>query len=111
LTFWHKSGFWQNFAMMFPKTLYMKNSVNELRFTPVTHTAYSDTRFCCYGFLNSGHGAELFWTTWTLERNSSFRGGAKTSGTGRGLITDSVAYLASSLTPTQTHDFGNHNNG
>jgi hypothetical protein len=56
------------------ETLYMKNSVNELSFTSVAHTAYSDTRFCFYAFLNSGYGAELFWTAWTLERNPSFRG-------------------------------------
>jgi hypothetical protein len=45
--------------MTFPETLYTKNSVNELSFTPVTHTSYSDTRFCRYGFLNLGYGAEL----------------------------------------------------
>jgi hypothetical protein len=62
LTFRHKSGFWQNFATTFPETLHVKNAVNELILTPVTHTAYSDTRFCRYGFLKSGYGAELFWT-------------------------------------------------
>jgi hypothetical protein len=45
--------------MTFPETLYTKNSVNELSFTPVTHTSYSDTQFCRYGFLNLGYGAEL----------------------------------------------------
>jgi hypothetical protein len=73
LTFRHKSEFWQNFIMTSPKTLYMKNAVNEHRFMLVTHTAYFDTRFCCYGLLNSGYGAELFWAAWTLEQNPSFR--------------------------------------
>jgi hypothetical protein len=54
--------------------LYTKDVVNERSFTPVTHTAYSDIRFCRYGFLKSGYDAELFWTAWTLERNPSFRG-------------------------------------
>jgi hypothetical protein len=30
---------------------------------------------------------------------------------GRVLITDSIAYLPSSSTPTQTHNFNNHSNG
>jgi hypothetical protein len=68
LTFGHKSGFWQNFTMTYLETLYMKNAVNELSFTPVTHTTYSDTRFCRYSFLKSGYTAELFWTAWTLEQ-------------------------------------------
>jgi hypothetical protein len=38
-------------------------------------------------------------------------GGPKMSGSERGLITDSIAYLPNSSTPTQTHDFGNHSNG
>jgi hypothetical protein len=59
LTFQHKSGFWQNFAMTFPETLHAKNAVNEPSFTSVTHMAYSDTWFGCYGFLKSGYGAEL----------------------------------------------------
>jgi hypothetical protein len=41
------------------ETLYMKNAVNELSFMLVTHTSYSDTRFCHDGFLKSGYGAEL----------------------------------------------------
>jgi hypothetical protein len=45
MTFQHKSGFWQKNFHDLPKTLYMKNAVNELSFTPVTHTAYSDTWF------------------------------------------------------------------
>jgi hypothetical protein len=93
-----------------PETLYTKNAINELSFTLVTHTAYSDRRFRRYGFLNSGYGAELFWTAWTLERNPSFRG-PKMSGSGRGLIMISAAYLPSSSTPTRTHDLGNQRNG
>jgi hypothetical protein len=59
LTFRHKSGFWQNFAMTSSETLYTKNAVNKLSFLLVTHTAYSDTRFGRYRFLKSGYGAEL----------------------------------------------------
>jgi hypothetical protein len=59
--------------MTYLETFYMKNAVNKLSFTPVTHTAYSDTRFCRYGFLKSGYAAELFWTAWALEQNTSFR--------------------------------------
>jgi hypothetical protein len=47
--------------------LYTKDAVNEHRFMPVTHTAYSDTWFCRYGLLKSGYNAELFWTAWRLE--------------------------------------------
>jgi hypothetical protein len=36
------------------ETLYMKNSVNELIFPLVTHTAYFDRRFGRYKFLKSG---------------------------------------------------------
>jgi hypothetical protein len=45
--------------MTFPETLHTKNAVNEHSFTSVTHMAYSDTRFGCYGFLKLGYGAEL----------------------------------------------------
>jgi hypothetical protein len=45
--------------MTFLETLHMKNAVNEHSFTPVTHTAYSDTQFGRNGFLKSGYGAEL----------------------------------------------------
>jgi hypothetical protein len=110
LTFRHKLGLWQNFAMTFPETLHRKSAINEHSFTPVTHMAYFDTRYYRYGFLKTKQGAELLWTAWTLEQNSSFRG-PKMSESERGLITDSVAYLPSSSTPTQTHDFGNHSNG
>jgi hypothetical protein len=41
LTFRHKSGFWQNFAMTSPETLCMKNVFNEHNFPLVTYTAYS----------------------------------------------------------------------
>jgi hypothetical protein len=74
--------------MTTPETLYTKNAVNELSFLLVTHTDYFDIRFGCYGFLNLGYGAELFWTAWTLEQNPSFKG-PKMSESGRGLITDS----------------------
>jgi hypothetical protein len=37
----------------------MKNVVNKLSFTAVTHTAYSDTWFGHYGFLKSNYGAKL----------------------------------------------------
>jgi hypothetical protein len=67
--------------MTYLETLYMKDAVNEHSFMPVTHMTYSYTRFCRYGFLKSGYGAELFWTAWTLERNLSFMG-PKTSGSG-----------------------------
>jgi hypothetical protein len=61
------AGFGRNFTMTSPKTLYMKNDVNELSFPLVTHTTYFDTRFDRYGLLKPGYNAELFWTAWTLE--------------------------------------------
>jgi hypothetical protein len=67
--------------MTLPETLHTKNAVNEQSFMSVTHMAYFDTRFGCYGFLKLGYGAELFWTAWTLERNPSFKG-PKTSRSG-----------------------------
>jgi hypothetical protein len=45
--------------MTFPETLHTKNAINEHSFMSVTHMAYSDTRFGCYGFLKLGYGAEL----------------------------------------------------
>jgi hypothetical protein len=42
-----------------PRNLNTKVTIHELSFTPVTHTAYSATRFGRYRFLNSGYGAEL----------------------------------------------------
>ncbi len=45
LTFQHKSGFWWNFAMTSPETLYTKNVVKELSFLLVTHTTCFDIRF------------------------------------------------------------------
>jgi hypothetical protein len=59
-TFCSKSGFWQNFAMIFPETLNTKVADSELRFPLVTHMAYSDARFGSYGILKSGRGAENF---------------------------------------------------
>jgi hypothetical protein len=59
-TFWSKSGFWQNFVMIFVETLNTKVSDNELSFPLVTHMAYSDARFGSYGILKAGRGAENF---------------------------------------------------
>jgi hypothetical protein len=42
-----------------PRNLYTKYAINEHRFTPVIHTAYSDTWFGHYEFLKSGYSAEL----------------------------------------------------
>jgi hypothetical protein len=53
-TFWSKSGFWQNFAMIFLETLNTKVSDSELSFPLVTHMAYSDAQFDSYGILKSG---------------------------------------------------------
>jgi hypothetical protein len=47
----YKSGFWNNFAMTSPETLYTKHVFNELRFLLVTHTTYFDIRFGRYEFL------------------------------------------------------------
>jgi hypothetical protein len=58
LTFWHKSGFWQHFAMTSLETLYTKNAANEHSFLLVTHTACFDTWFGCYKLLKSGYDAE-----------------------------------------------------
>jgi hypothetical protein len=54
LTILYKSGFWQNFAMTSPETLYTKIVTNELSFLPVTHTTFFDIRFDRYKFLKSG---------------------------------------------------------
>jgi hypothetical protein len=53
--------------MTSPETLYTKIADSEHSFIPITHTAYSDTRFGRYGFLKTEQGAKLFWTAWTLE--------------------------------------------
>jgi hypothetical protein len=47
-TFLYKIGFWQNFVMTSPETLYTKDVSNELSFLLVTHTTYSDARFDSY---------------------------------------------------------------
>jgi hypothetical protein len=57
-TFWHKLGFWQNFAMTSPETLNKKFASNKLSFPLVTHTAYSDTQFDSFGLLKSGYGVD-----------------------------------------------------
>jgi hypothetical protein len=51
LTFWHKSGFCQNFTMTSPETMYTKVAINELSFLLVTHTTYSDAQFDSYGIF------------------------------------------------------------
>jgi hypothetical protein len=56
-TFLYKLGFWQNFTMTSPETLYTKTVGNELRFLLVTHMTCFDTRFNRYGFLKSGFSA------------------------------------------------------
>jgi hypothetical protein len=53
----HKSRSWRNFAMTSPEILYTKNTVNEHSFPLVTHTAYFNTRFGCYGHLKSVYSA------------------------------------------------------
>jgi hypothetical protein len=45
--------------MTSPETSYTKNIANKLSFLLVTHTTHFCLRFCCYGILNSGYGAEL----------------------------------------------------
>jgi hypothetical protein len=45
--------------MTSPETLYTRNVINELSFSLVTHTPYSNARFGHYGILKSGYGAEL----------------------------------------------------
>jgi hypothetical protein len=42
------------------RNLNMKIAVNELSFSLVTHTNYSDARFDSYGILKSGQGAKDF---------------------------------------------------
>jgi hypothetical protein len=39
--------------MTSPETLYMKNTINEHSFMPITATAYFDTRLGRYGFLKT----------------------------------------------------------
>jgi hypothetical protein len=59
----YESGFWHNFTMTSPETLYMKNVSNKLSFLSVTHTTYFDIWFGCYEFLNSD-----FCTDQVLDR-------------------------------------------
>jgi hypothetical protein len=44
--------------MTSPETLYMKNAVNELHLSPVTHMADFDKRLGRYGFFKSGYSAD-----------------------------------------------------
>jgi hypothetical protein len=53
LTFRHKSGFWQNFAVTFSETLHTQNAINEPSFMLVTYMAYFNTRLGRYGFLKT----------------------------------------------------------
>jgi hypothetical protein len=73
-TFLDESGFWENFAMTSPETLYKKDVVNKLIFLPVTHATRFDIRFGCYGVLKSEHGAEHFWTEKMVSGFSRFEG-------------------------------------
>jgi hypothetical protein len=60
--------------MTFPETLNTKDSVNELSFWLVTHTAYSDAQFDSYRILNSGWGAENFMDTLGRPANDQVLG-------------------------------------
>jgi hypothetical protein len=57
-TFRHKSGFWQNFSITSPETLYTEKVVNELSFMPVTQMTCFYTWFGHYRFLKSGSSAD-----------------------------------------------------
>jgi hypothetical protein len=46
------------FGQDLPRSFNTTNSVNELSFPLVTHTAYSDARFDSYRVLKSGQSAE-----------------------------------------------------
>jgi hypothetical protein len=46
--------------MTFPETLNTRVADKELSFPLVTHMVYSDARFCSYGILKPGRGAESF---------------------------------------------------
>jgi hypothetical protein len=54
------------------ETLNTKVSVNELSFSLVTYTVYSDTRFDSYGLLKTGQGAEYFWTDQLYKQMMGF---------------------------------------
>jgi hypothetical protein len=56
--------------MASPETLYMKNAVNEHSFPLVTHMAYFDTCFGCFGFLKTEQGADLFWDSLDIGMKS-----------------------------------------
>jgi hypothetical protein len=61
--------------MTFPESLNTKVAFNELSFPLVTHMAYSDVRFDCYGILKSGRGAEkLSGQTGQTGERSGFKG-------------------------------------
>jgi hypothetical protein len=109
LTFPQKSGFWWNFAMTSPETLYMK--------TPLMNTA-----FCwllIWPILTHGLGATDFWCRVPMLNCFGQLGpwkeipalGPEMNESWRGWIMNSVAHLLSFSTPTQSHDFANHSNG
>jgi hypothetical protein len=52
-TFLYKIGFWWNFAVTSPETLYMKNVTNKLSFLLVAHITHFDIRFGRYCILKS----------------------------------------------------------
>jgi hypothetical protein len=54
------------------ETLNTKVSLNELRFSLVTYTVYSDMRFDIYGLLKTGQGAEHFWTDQSYKQMIGF---------------------------------------
>jgi hypothetical protein len=97
--------------MTSPKTLYMKNAINEYILTLVTHMAYFDTRFGRYDFfLNRVKVLIYFGQLGHWNEISAL--GPTMSESRQGLIMDSVAaYLPSSSMPTQTHDFGTQSKG
>jgi hypothetical protein len=96
--------------MTSPETSYTKNGTNELGFPLVTQTTYSGIRFGRYGFLKSGYGADLISDR--TDRGVEFLSlRPKKRESWRGLITDNIGHWLILSTPTQSHDFVNHNNG
>jgi hypothetical protein len=70
-TYLYNTGFWQNFAMTFPKTSHTKNVTNELRFILVTHMTHFDKRFGCYSILkfyfSSRHDLDRLDCRWSVR--------------------------------------------
>jgi hypothetical protein len=103
-------GFWQNFVMTTPETLYTKNVINKLSFLLVTHMIGLDTWFDGYEFLNQDSSLDRFWTDWLYRCLVRFFG-LKMSETYRGLHTRFEDHLLSFPTPTQTHISDVHSHG